>query len=132
MVFGNIYQMYHHHHNNSRSSKEEINSESMSINHQSELLSKSLCSSSSDHSKEKENNFSRNLYVVYVLVGILYLSTIAIALICVCYANRLNDLSMLRENLKNEFIVTDIKHIVQMVLKDMKNEHQPMYKLSER
>lgn len=124
MVFGCIYQIYH---NNRRTCKEE----SMSINHQSELISKSLCSSSSE-SKEKENNFSGNFFLVYVLLGILYLSTIAIAVICVCYANRLNDLSALRENLKNEFILNDIKHIVQVVLKDMKNEHQPLHKLSER
>lgn len=122
MVFGCIYQMYH---NNRRTCKEESGCESMSINHQSELISP-------NDSKEKENNFGGNLYFVYVLLGILYLSTIAIGIICVCSANRLNDLSVLRENLKNEFILNDIKHIVQIVLKDMKNEHQPLHKLSER
>lgn len=131
MVFGYIYQMYH---NNSRTCKEESICESMSINHQSDSLpSKSLCSSSANHSKEKENNnFGGNFYFIYALLGILYLATIAIGIICVCYGNRLNDLSVLRENLKNEFILTDIKHIVQMVLKDMKNDHQSLYKLSER
>lgn len=128
MVFGYIYKVYH---NNKRICKEESNCESMSINNQSELISKSLCSSS-NHSKEKENNFSGNLYFVYVILGILYLSTIAIAIIFVYYANGLNDLSVLRENLKSEFIANDIKHIVQVVLKDMKNEHPPLYKLSER
>lgn len=128
MVFGYIHQIYH---NNRRVCKEESSCESMSINHQSELLSKSLCSSS-NHSKEKENNFGGNLYFVYVLLGILYFSTIAIAVTFMCYANRLNDLSALREHLRNEFIVNDIKHIVQIVLKDVKNEHQPVYKLSER
>lgn len=128
MVFGYIHQIYH---NNRRTCKEESGGESMSINHQSELISKSLCSSS-NHSKEKEGNFSGNLHYVYVLLGILYLSTIAIAILCVCYGNRLNDLSVLRENFKDELIVTDIKHIVERVLKDMKNEHPPLYKLSER
>lgn len=123
MVFGYIFQIYH---NNRRTCKEESGCESMSINHQSELIS------SPNDSKEKENNFGGNLYFVYVLLGILYLSTIAIGIICVCSANRLNDLSVLRENLKNEFILNDIKHIVQIVLKDMKNEHQPLHKLSER
>lgn len=124
MVFGYIYQIYH---NSRRTCKEEEvgGGESMSINHQSELL----CSSS-NHSKEKGNNLARNFYFVYVLLGILYVTTVAI--ICVCYTNRLNDLSVLKENLKNEFIVNDIKHIVQIVLKDMKNEHQPVFKLSER
>ncbi len=76
--------------------------------------------------------FAGNLYFIYVLLGILYVSTIAILCVCYANANRLNDLSVLRENLKNEFIVNDMKRIVQIVLKDMKNEHPPVFKLSER
>lgn len=127
MVF-RYFQIYH----NSRRStcKDEIGVESMSINHQSELISKSF-GSSSNNSKKKERNFAGNLYIVYVLLGILYISTIAI-IIYVCYANRIN-LSVLKENLKNDFIVNDIKHIVRIVLKDMQNERQSsVYKLSER
>lgn len=128
MVFGYIYKIYQ---NNKSKCKEESRCESMSINHQSELISKSLCSSSNHSKEQKENNCSGNLCFVYVLLGFLCLSTVAFATIFVCYANRLNDLSVLRENLKNDFIVSDIKRIVQIVLKDMKHEYPPLYKLSE-
>lgn len=122
MVFGYIYQVYR---GSGKECKNESNSERMSINHQSESISNSLPSSSSHRS-------SGNLCFVYVLLGVLCFLTIMIATIFVCYVNRLSDLSVLRDNLKNDFIVDDIKHIVQMVLRDMKNEHQPVHKLSER
>lgn len=124
MVFGYIYRIYH---NSGSTCKGEAGSESMSINHQSEFTSK--CSSS-NHPKKRENNCSGNFYVIYVLVGILYVSTVSI--ICAYYTNQRNDLTVLRENFKNEFIVNDIKHIVQRVLNDIRNEHQPAFRMSER
>lgn len=126
MVFGYIYQIYHHN-NGGTCAKEEVDSQSMPINHQSEFISHG---SSSNHPKKKENNYSGNFCVVYVLLGILYVSTGAI--ICACYTSRQSDLTVLRENIKNEFVVNDIKHIVQIVLNDIRDEHQPVFRMSER
>lgn len=57
---------------------------------------------------------------IKALIGImLYIATIVIVAMFVCNFHQVDDVSALRENLRNDFIVDDIKHIVQMVLKDI-------------
>lgn len=95
----------------------------MTIDQQSALISNSLAPSS-HHSKSKLKN---NLDNVYVFLGISFFATIGIATIFVWYAYQLNDLSVLRQNLRNELIVNDIKHIVKIILDDIKNEQHTPY-----
>lgn len=57
---------------------------------------------------------------IYALIGImLYIGSIVIVAMFVCNFNQVDDVSVLRENLRNDLIVDDIKHIVQMVLRDI-------------
>lgn len=94
----------------------------MTIDQQSEL--KSI----SQPSMKLKNIFD----YVYVLLGISCFATMAIAGIFVWNVYRYNDLSVLRENLKNEVIVDDIKHLVRIVLKELENDQQPLHEARMR
>ncbi|KAG4078140.1 hypothetical protein HA402_002192 [Bradysia odoriphaga] len=63
---------------------------------------------------------------VYVSLAILCFASIAIVAIVVWNVHQFNDLSVLRENLRNDLVVSDIKHIVEIVLKDMAKEQTPL------
>lgn len=70
--------------------------------------------------------------MVHYLLGILYFLFIAMAVAFVCFTNRINDLSVLRENLKNELIVNDLKHIVQAILQKSNNEYEKLQHPTDR
>lgn len=59
---------------------------------------------------------------VYVLLAILCFASVAILGIFVWNVHQLNDISVLRENLRNDLVVSDIKQIVQIALRDMAKE----------
>lgn len=66
-------------------------------------------------------------YLYALLAIILYIASIAIVAVFVWNAHQVNDLSVLRENLRNDLVAGDIKHIVQMVLRDIgMMEHTPL------
>lgn len=94
----------------------------MAIDQQSKLKS------TSQPSMKLKNIFD----YVYVLLGISCFATVAIAAIFVWNVHRFNDLSVLRENLKNDLIVDDIKHIVRIVLQELGNEYQPLHEARRR
>lgn len=101
----------------------------MTIDQQSELITNSLCSSSHQLNTKLKEKVGKNLDYVYVLLGVLCFTTIAISTIFVWYAHQFSDLSVLKENLKDDLIVNDIKQIVRMVLKDI--DYQPLYEGSD-
>lgn len=96
----------------------------MTIDQQSELITNSLCTSSHQLNTKLIQKIDRNLSYVYVFLGVLCCATIAISTIFVWYAHQCSELSVLRENLKNDLIVNDIKHIVRILIDD---EYKPLY-----
>lgn len=69
---------------------------------------------------------------LYVLLGISCFVAVAIVTIFLWNVHQSNELLVLRENLKNELVVNDIKKIVQMVLKDAENDYRPQYEERKR
>lgn len=63
---------------------------------------------------------------IYVLLGISCTAATVIATLFVWNVYQFHDLSVLRENLKNDLIVNDIRHIVKIALRDMENEYRPL------
>lgn len=94
----------------------------MTIDQQLDL--KSICQTSSPMKVKNICDY------VYVLLGFSFFAIIASILLW--NVHKFNDLSVLREKLKNDLIVNDIKQIVQAVLKDIENQYQPLHQERKR
>lgn len=67
-------------------------------------------------------------YVYALLAIILYIASIATVAMFVWNVHQVGDVSVLRENLRNDLVVEDIRRIVQMVLRDMElMDNTPFY-----
>lgn len=60
---------------------------------------------------------------IYLLVGSLGLCVFSMAVLGYTYVNRATDINGFRENLKNEFVISDIKELVKYILTDLKEEN---------
>ncbi|KAJ6637052.1 Olfactomedin-like protein 2B [Pseudolycoriella hygida] len=69
---------------------------------------------------------------VYVLFIICCLAAIAISAICVWNVRQNNGLAELRQNLKNDLVVEDLRNIIEFVLKDLKNDLTPLNYMRKR
>lgn len=92
----------------------------MTIDSQTETISH--CQPSKSIELKTNSNY------IYVICAILYFASITVVAIFVWNVHQVNDLSVLRENLRNDLVVSDIKHIVQSVLR----EYTPLDDIRQR
>lgn len=71
------------------------------------------------------------LNVIYIILATVVACVFVIDVLLVFYVNRVTDLSVLQSSLQTDYIKEEIRQIVRVTLRDLRDE-EPQYALSER
>lgn len=72
-----------------------------------------------------------NLNLIYLILATLATCVFVIDVLLVFYVNRVTDLAVLQSSLQTDYIKEEIRQIVRLTLRDLRDE-EPTYALSER
>lgn len=81
--------------------------------------------SSSVSSECSIKNCTKNEIVIYLLIALLFILLFLFSLFLHVRINRLTDESVFRENIKSDFVTSEMRKVVKGVLKEIKFYQQP-------
>lgn len=88
-------------------------------------ISSSSVNKKSLTSDKCQNQCDEKLNFIYLILGTLGICVFIIDILLLFYVNRVTDVAVLQTNLQSDYVKNEIRHIVRVALRDLRDEERP-------